>query len=335
MGIFEEEYGRLNREQRQAVDTTEGPLLVLAGPGTGKTQLLSMRVANILQKNDIASGNILCLTFTDNAARNMRERLDTIIGQPAYHVAIHTFHSFGADVINQYPDCFTERQLLQQVDELGRYELLREIFESLTHSNPLSTKVGETFIFLKNTLDIISWLKQNAVTPDELHELLNANKKFLDATADDLATAFASTPSPKHLPEYERFLTSLQQHITGRNFFGFPEYAAVCAAELEQAITETAPDGRYAPLITAWRTRWCKKDADGQHVFKDTGQSYRRMHAVANVYQELLGAMSAQGLYDFDDMVTLAVHAMETDRELKLQLQERYQYVLVDEFQDT
>lgn len=335
MGIFEDEYGRLNKKQRQAVDSTEGPLLVLAGPGTGKTQLLSMRVANILRKNDVAPGNILCLTFTDNAARNMRERLSTVIGQPAYHVAIHTFHSFGSDIINQYPDCFTERQLLQQVDELGRYELLHDIFDALPHSNPLSTKIGDTFIFLKNTLDVISWLKQNAVAPYELHELLNANKEFMDATADELAATFIVTPSPQQLPQYESFLETLRGHVQGRNFFGFAEYAAECAGELERAIADTSSTGRYAPAITAWRTRWCKKDVDGRHVFKDAGQSYRRMHALANVYQELLDAMSAQGLYDFDDMVTLAVHAIENDRELKLQLQERYQYVLVDEFQDT
>ncbi|HYH36058.1 MAG TPA: UvrD-helicase domain-containing protein, partial [Candidatus Saccharimonadales bacterium] len=58
---YESEYKRLNKEQRRAVDSTEGPLLVVAGPGTGKTQLLSMRVANILRKNDVAPSNILCL----------------------------------------------------------------------------------------------------------------------------------------------------------------------------------------------------------------------------------------------------------------------------------
>src|SRR5512146_2962246 len=150
MSTFEDEFKRLNKAQREAVEATEGPVLVIAGPGTGKTQLLSMRVANILKKNDVLPGNILCLTFTDNAARNMRERLSSIIGQPAYHVAIHTFHSFGTDVINHYPDYFTGRQLLQQIDELGQYELLKSIFEELPHGNPLSAKVGDDFIFLKD-----------------------------------------------------------------------------------------------------------------------------------------------------------------------------------------
>jgi DNA helicase-2/ATP-dependent DNA helicase PcrA len=335
MGKFEEEYKKLNAAQREAVEATEGPVLVVAGPGTGKTQLLSMRVANIIKSVDVSPGNILCLTFTDNAARNMRERLSSIIGQPAYHVAIHTFHSFGTDVINHYPDYFTGRQLLQQIDELGRYELLREIFEGLPHSSPLSVKVGDNFIFLKNTLDTISWLKQNAVSPVELHELLNANEKFIKATAEELAEIFAATPSPKQLGAYKKFLASVQKQVTGERFFGFPEYASECAVELEQAIAETDPGGPYAKPITAWRKAWCKKDASGQYIFKDGGQNYRKMHAVANVYEKLVEAMAAQGLYDFDDMVIEAVHAMEHNDELRFNLQERYQYVLVDEFQDT
>jgi DNA helicase-2/ATP-dependent DNA helicase PcrA len=332
---YEAEYKRLNPEQRQAVDSTEGPLLVVAGPGTGKTQLLSMRVANILRVNDVSPANILCLTFTDNAARNMRERLSTIIGQPAYHVAIHTFHSFGSDIFNHYPDSFTDRQLLQQVDELGRYELLHQIFEDLPHSNPLSIKVGDQFVHLNATLNVISWLKQNALKPDELHELLNANEKFITAASKELAAAFASTPSTKHLDTYNKLLASFRKQVSGQRYFGFPEYAVEIVAELEMAIAETDPSGRYATPITAWRNAWCKKDASGAYVFKDGGQNYRKMHAVANVYQQLLDSMSSQGLYDFDDMVIEAVHAMETNTELRYNLQERYQYVLVDEFQDT
>lgn len=335
MGTFDTEYKKLNRNQREAVDTIDGPLLVVAGPGTGKTQLLSMRAANILRQADVSPRNILCLTFTDNAARNMRERLAGIIGQPAYHVTIQTFHSFGSDVINQYPDSFTGRELLQQVDELGRYELLREIFEDLPHSNPLSTKVGDQFIFLKNALDTISWLKQNGLSPDEMHQIINANQKFIDTIAEELAETFSETPSAKKLGDYQIMLSSIKGEVEGKRYFGFPELADECAFELENAIGQTDPNGRYAKPITAWRDKWCKKDAEGKHVFKDGGQNMRKMHALANIYQKLLDEMARQGLYDFDDMVVETVHAMENNDELRLNLQERYQYVLVDEFQDT
>ncbi len=335
MGEFEAAFKRLNKQQLKAVNTIDGPVLVIAGPGTGKTQLLAMRVANIIRQTDTAPGNILCLTFTDNAARNMRERLEQIIGQPAYHVAIHTFHSFGGDVINQYPDFFTKRQLLQQIDELGRYELLKNIFEDLPHSNPLGTKVGDDFIHLKNTLDVIGWLKQNGLAPHELHEIISANKKFIDIIAGNLATAFAVTPSPKQLGIYNKLLENVRTHANSVRLFGFPDYGSECTAELEQAIANTNSTGRYAPAITAWRNRWCQKNAAGEHVFKDSGTNSRKMHAVANVYQQLADDMAEQGLYDFEDMIMEVVHAVEYSDELRLNLQERYQYVLVDEFQDT
>jgi DNA helicase-2/ATP-dependent DNA helicase PcrA len=335
MRDFNREYASLNDAQKQAVTQIEGPVLVIAGPGTGKTQLLSMRVANIIRTTDTAPNNILCLTFTDNAARNMRERLESIIGQPAYHVAIHTFHSFGGEVINQFPDYFTRRQLLQQIDELGQYELLKNIFEKLPHSNPLSTKVGEEFIHLRNTLTAISWLKQNGLAPHELHEIIEANKKFIECVAAELAKTFAQMCSPKHLPLYNQFLENLNKSSSAKKYYGFSGYGVECAAELSRAIEQTSESGRYAPTITAWRNKWCQKNANGEHIFKDAGQNIRKMHALANIYQELVDDMAAQGLYDFDDMVVEVVHALENNDELRLSLQEKYQYILVDEFQDT
>jgi DNA helicase-2/ATP-dependent DNA helicase PcrA len=331
---FKAAYKRLNKEQKQAVDAIEGPVLVVAGPGTGKTQLLSLRVANILRQTDVAPNNILCLTFTDNAARNMRERLQTVIGQAAYHVSIHTFHGFGGEVIGQFPDSFAERRLLQQVDELGRYELMRNIFEDLPHSNPLSIKVGDDFIFLKDTLDIISWLKQNALTPAELREIIKANQSFMDTVESEVASVFAVPTAPQQLPAYQGLLDKVKGYMDEPRF-GFPDYATVCATELEAAIEATPASGRYAPPMTAWRNAWLQKNVEGQHVFKDSGRNSRKLQAVAKVYQALLDKMAEQGLYDFDDMIMEVVHALENDTELRFTLQERYQYILVDEFQDT
>lgn len=335
MSIFEREYAKLNSAQMKAVNVIDGPMLVIAGPGTGKTQLLGMRVANIIRQTDIAPSNILCLTFTDNAARNMRERLETIIGQAAYYVGIYTFHSFGDEIINQYPDYFLEHSLLRQIDELGSYELLREIFEELPHSNPLAAKVGDEFVMLKDALSTISWLKQNALTPSELHKIIQFNKEFMANLAKPLAQTFSPQPSPKHINSYQKLLKKFESCITGKRYYGFPEYAAECADELKQAINNIGSSGRYAPSITAWRNKWCTKDASGQHVFKDSGRNIRKMHALASIYQNLLNKMRRRGLYDFDDMIMEVVHVLENNQELKFNLQERYQYILVDEFQDT
>mgnify|MGYP000670762574 FL=1 len=81
----------LNPKQQAAVEYLEGPLLVIAGPGTGKTQLLSAKVAHILEHTDANPNNILCLTFTEAGAANMRTRLTSMVGRAANDVNIHTY----------------------------------------------------------------------------------------------------------------------------------------------------------------------------------------------------------------------------------------------------
>src|SRR2546422_11660937 len=98
---FNEIYNKLNASQKQAVDTIEGPVMVVAGPGTGKTQILSARIGKILLDTDYFPSNILCLTFTDAGIHAMRERLRTMIGPDAYSVNLYTFHSFCNMVIQQ------------------------------------------------------------------------------------------------------------------------------------------------------------------------------------------------------------------------------------------
>ena len=101
MSAYEEAFKALNPAQKQAVETIDGPVLVIAGPGTGKTQLLTTRIAHILAKTDTLPQNVLCLTFTDSAAQTMRERLSGMIGQGAYDVTISTYHAFGSDIIRR------------------------------------------------------------------------------------------------------------------------------------------------------------------------------------------------------------------------------------------
>src|ERR1700739_1662642 len=91
---FNTEYNRLNEQQKQAVDTIEGPVMVIAGPGTGKTQILASRIGKILLETDAYPENILCLTYTEAGVVAMRKRLIEFIGPDAYRVNIFTFHAF-------------------------------------------------------------------------------------------------------------------------------------------------------------------------------------------------------------------------------------------------
>ncbi len=84
--IFAEEFARLNEQQQKAVSTLEGPVMVIAGPGTGKTQILASRIGKILLETDAQPENILCLTYTDAGVVAMRKRLLQFIGPDAYKV---------------------------------------------------------------------------------------------------------------------------------------------------------------------------------------------------------------------------------------------------------
>ena len=128
---FDELYGRLNPAQKQAVDIIDGPVFVMAGPGTGKTQILTLRIANILRKTDIDPENILALTFTNAAAYNMRERLAGIVGpESAHRVYISTFHSFAEDMMKQYADVFDTIYGTRLVSPIEQIELLEQITDS-------------------------------------------------------------------------------------------------------------------------------------------------------------------------------------------------------------
>ena len=98
---FLQDYERLNEQQRKAVDHIEGPVMVIAGPGTGKTQILAARIGKILLDTDTNPYNILCLTYTDAGVIAMRKRLLNFIGPDAYKVNIYTFHAFCNDVIQE------------------------------------------------------------------------------------------------------------------------------------------------------------------------------------------------------------------------------------------
>ena len=98
---FLKELKRLNLQQRQAVDKIEGPVLVVAGPGTGKTHILSARIGRILLETDAQAHNILCLTFTDAGTHAMRERLLQFIGPEAHKVHIYTCLLYTSDAADE------------------------------------------------------------------------------------------------------------------------------------------------------------------------------------------------------------------------------------------
>jgi len=330
---FNTRYAHLNAAQKQAVDTIDGPVMVIAGPGTGKTELLSMRAANILKQTDILPENILCLTFTDSGANAMRERLTHIIGVAAYKVAIHTFHSFGTDIINHNGEFFYHGANFRAADQLSCYELLRGIFDELEYSNPLASKMNGEYTHLGDTLTTISELKKSGLTSDELLAVLDANDHIIEVAEPLLANVFAIRLSKTTADQLAPLVKVIYQASEKINLPGIASLAHVLASSLEAAIADARAANSTKPL-TSWRNSWMKKNETGEFVLKSRDRQ-KKLRATSFVYYQYLARMQEAELYDFDDMILRVVHAMEVFPELRFNLQEKYQYIMVDEFQDT
>lgn len=330
---FETRYKKLNAAQKQAVDSIDGPLMVIAGPGTGKTELLSMRVANILKQTDTLPENILCLTFTESGASAMRERLSQIIGRDAYKVAIHTFHSFGTEIINQQGQFFYRGANFRPADELSSYEIIRSIFDELDYNSPLAGKMNDEYTHLNDTLRSISELKKSGLTSDELIAVLDQNDIVLDTAEPLLAKIFADRISKKTVDQLLPVVEKLQKCGDRPPVATITPLSNIMGDSLSEAIDTAKESGKTTP-ITAWKNAWLKKDERGEFVLKSRDRA-AKLRALSFIYYQYLSRMQQAELYDFDDMILRVVHAMEVFPDLRFNLQEKHQYIMVDEFQDT
>ncbi|MFN7160118.1 MAG: UvrD-helicase domain-containing protein [Candidatus Gracilibacteria bacterium] len=329
---FEERLEKLNEAQRLAVETIEGPVMVVAGPGSGKTELLSLRVANILNKTDTLPGSILCLTFTESGAVNMRKRLAGLIGNAAYHVAIHTFHSFGTEVIGQNREYFYQGAEFNPADEIVKMEVLHDIFENLRFDNPLKSKHPEQgYVYLEGVKSRITDLKKGGLKPEEFKDILEANKIFLEMTGPILSSFFGERISKAIIDKMPGLVAQIAE---------MPVKNAV-RSDIFPSLREVVLES-FRPLLTAdstkpfteWKKKYLVKDKDGVNILKDQ-KNLEKFFALSEIYQSYQEELHKRGYFDFDDMLLDTASALEMHADFRLALQEKYLYILVDEFQDT
>lgn len=338
---YEARYQKLNKEQKKAVDAIEGPVLVVAGPGSGKTEILSLRVGNILRTTDVRPSNILCLTFTESAALNMRERLANLIGPDAYRVAIYTFHSFGTELIRRYPEFFYGGAFFTPADPITVIDVLEELLEKLPHDNPLRTVHPEQgFVYLASIREAFSSLKKAGITPDEYSRIVEKNATDLQDINVLLASVFTDRLSMKQIGDIENVVRVLKENGAERDTTGetalplpYRPIAQTVADSLAYAVEQAQESEKTAPL-SAWKEKYIKKDDAGNRVFRDS-LYIEKSRALANLYREYREIMYAKGFYDFDDMLLDVISALKQRPTLRYEIQEQFQYVLVDEFQDT
>ncbi|MEI6887179.1 MAG: ATP-dependent DNA helicase [bacterium] len=259
--IFEKEYSKLNVKQKEAVDNLEGPVMVIAGPGSGKTQVLTLRIANILKQTQVFPSNILCLTFTESATYEMKSRLNKMIGQTSYDVNIFTFHSFCSYVIKSYPDYFTDLSNFEVISDVERLKITISILEKNEFNN-IKT-FNSPFFFAKEIIRRISELKKEGIDSISFKVLIdkvniNWDKKKLNSSKGT---------NKSDINDEQRRIDKLNEMV---------KFYSIYEEELKKA----------------------KK-------------------------------------YDFDDMINAVLKTVSMEEDLALSLQERYQYILVDEYQDT
>jgi len=167
---YTDAYQMLNTAQKQAVDTIEGPVMVIAGPGTGKTQILTLRIANILLQTDTAPESIIALTFTESGAKAMRKRLISYIGAAAYRVEISTFHAFAQKLIARYPDAYPQIVGGQPATDIDKIQIIEAI---LTDSSLKTLRPsGNPEYYVKPLMGMLSDLKREYITPDGLNQMI-------------------------------------------------------------------------------------------------------------------------------------------------------------------
>lgn len=176
--VFEEKYKKLNKGQKEAVDTIEGPVMVIAGPGTGKTSILTLRIANILKTTDTPPSGILALTFTDAGVKAMKIKLRDIIGTRADEVRIHTFHSFSASIIAEFPEHFTHIYRAKQLTDVEVESIIRDILKKKKYAS--LRPIGDADYYLGKIISTIHEAKKENETGETLRVFINEEIKKIN-----------------------------------------------------------------------------------------------------------------------------------------------------------
>lgn len=267
---FSQAYEKLNPAQQQAVDTIEGPVMVIAGPGTGKTQILAARIGKILLETDVYPQNILCLTYTDAGVIAMRRRLTEFIGADAYKVNVFTFHAFCNDVIQENVSLF-EKHELNPITDIERSRILREIIDNIPAGNVLKRYKGNLYYDARNLQELFGHMKKEDWSP-----------VFIESHIDEYIEDMANRPNFVYRKKYKD-----------------------------------------------------KKPGDFKPAYFAEKERMEKLRAAVHLFPEYVAAMQREGFYDFDDMIIWVLRIFKDHPEVLEHYQEKYQYMLVDEYQDT
>ncbi len=255
-----------NQKQKEAIGHIWGPLLIVAGPGTGKTRIIIERIIHILKHADLKPQNILALTFTESAAATMRKRLKDAIGTDAYRIRITTFHSFCNGIIETYPHYFPHIIGSSHAHEAERIQILHTILQEGEYT--ILKPQGDPLYYISSIGNGIETLKREGITPEEFSRMVGEERTEIEGKDDFL-------------------------HEKG------------------------AHKGKV------------------KGVYKEQLKVVQKNEELASIYTAYQEQLSLHRVYDFSDMIFHVINAFKEHEDLLHGIQEQYQFVLVDEYQDT
>ncbi len=268
---FNEAYKKLNEQQREAVDAIEGPVMVIAGPGTGKTEIIAIRITKTLLETDTLPQNILCLTYTDAGTIAMRKRLLQFMGTDACKVNIYTFDAFCVDVI-QDNLWLLNKIAVDPISQLEHIQLFKNLIDGFKKDHPLKRYRGDVYFYIRHLKELFTFMKQEGWSAKSIEQKI-------DAYLTDL-------------PLWDEYLAKQ----TGTQFIKGSLRTDKIAIEVEKM-------NKFRAAV---------KEFDN--------------------YQNLLQATNR---YDFGDRINWVTDLFENNISLLTDYQEKFQYILVDEYQDT
>ena len=319
---FESAYLKLNPEQKKAVDAIEGPVLVLAGPGTGKTQMLVTRIGKILLETQINPANILCLTFTESAATQMKNRLVELIGRDAYYVRIQTFHSFCNEVIAENPEKFLQISDMEPLDDLERVEVVNICLEKLPPQSHLKP-IAAPDLYVKDIISDLSDLKREGILISQYAQVIAETEKFITESKTIFENFFVIPWQKRTKEDCLSFSLSLSKTEETSKL---KEYTLSVIDNFLNSNSELKlPRGNPYTLL---------KD-QVKKFFDQTVERLPKQKELIGAYEAYQHELATRKRYDYEDMILYVLEKFRTDDALLAKYQENFQYILVDEYQDT
>jgi DNA helicase-2/ATP-dependent DNA helicase PcrA len=262
---YNQEFDQLNTSQKLAVDSINGPLILLSGAGTGKTTVIALRCCNILQRTDMKPYNILCLTFSNAGVESMKKKLKSLMGDAADQVKVSTFHSFADEII--------------------------------VENNAVGAKNNTSILTPGQSFMILEKLLSNQKTAGTFYDIKPASAKKLHSL-------------------HSIFTLFKKECITNEEIISYTNQCLDSILPYEEGYT-------------------LKKgglNAEGKKLAKKIEDFSK---SIIPLYEEYQNILEEKNKIEFQDMLNDTVYILETNTALRQKLQEQYQYITVDEYQDT